>query len=391
MAAPVKELTQNIVRRYILIRTRKRRHSVIAMIEESTGNNTESPKDDEFSVPEVVADLLADTAIPGIPAPVRRNFLKAIGQLSSAAVDIPVAYLTGKADERRAETEARVKLIRRSAEQIAEQMRTDPAYARVAVHKFGHRVLREQVNLDLISQRAIGEIRNNDHHSDHAGPGESSATIDDDWLNAFETEARQKSTEQMQAFFGKMLAGEIKKPGSFSTRTVRILSNLDQNIAIHFARICSMSISQFRDTRVPSLNGNTEGNALKDYGLDFDALNLLNEHGLIISDYNSWREYRPCIAVPTEGHQAICIPLNFQGKSWILLPKSKNIMGRTFKVNGVALTLSGRELFKIVEVELMDNYAQALTLFFNKKGYRMIEVSDNKPLVDVNAGTMLIS
>ena len=72
--------------------------------------------------------------------------------MCSAVIDIPVA-LTGKADEIRAETAARIKLTDVSAAQIAEQMQTDPEYARVAVQKFGQRVLREQVNLDMISQR----------------------------------------------------------------------------------------------------------------------------------------------------------------------------------------------------------------------------------------------
>ena len=205
--------------------------------------------------------------------------------MCSATIAIPEAYLAGIADERRAETTARIKLINTSAEQITQQMQTDPEYARVAVQKFGRRVLREQVNLDLISQKAASEIRDASDSIDQSGADESGETISDDWLNAFETEGRQKSTEEMQAFFGKILAGEIRKPGSYSTRTVRILGSLDQNIANFFVRLCSMCISQFEDIRVPSMGGNAGNNALQEYGLDFATLNLLNEHGLIISDY----------------------------------------------------------------------------------------------------------
>ena len=173
------------------------------------------------------------------PGPVRRNFLKAFGQLCTAAIDVPGAYLTGIADERRAETAARIKLINTTAEQIAQQMQTDPEYARVAVRKFGHRVLREQVNLDLISQKAASEIRDASESNQESGPEESGDAISDDWLNAFETEARQKSTEEMQTLFGKILAGEIRKPGSYSTRSVKILGSFDQNIANNFLRLCS--------------------------------------------------------------------------------------------------------------------------------------------------------
>ena len=249
------------------------------MFGDSPDPDFDAPKDEIDSVPEVIADLAGETALPGIPAPVRRNFLKAIGQLSSAAIDIPVAFFEGIADERRAETAARIKLIDTSAEQIAQQMQTDPEYVRVAAQKFGHRVIREQVNLDLIGKRTAKELMDVSNTVDETETEGSGDSIDDDWLNAFETEARLKSTEEMQAYFAKVLAGEIKKPGTYSTRTLKILGSLDRNVASLFLRLCSMCISQFQDMRVPSLGGNAGNNSLRKYGLDFDALNLLNEHG----------------------------------------------------------------------------------------------------------------
>ena len=209
------------------------------MADKSINGDSDASKDKVISAPAIIADLVADTAFPAIPAPIRRNLLKALAQLCSAAIDIPVAYLTGKADERRTETEARINLINTSAAQIAQQMQTDPEYARVAVQKFGQRVLREQVNLDMISQRAASEIQDADDPIGQSLPEKADDTIGDDWLNTFEAEARQKSTEEMQALFGKILAGEIRRPGTFSTRAVKILSSLDQNVAAHFVRLSS--------------------------------------------------------------------------------------------------------------------------------------------------------
>ena len=361
---------------------------MVRTVDESADDNSDALENEIISLPDIITDLVTDAAIPGIPAPVRRNFLKAFGQLCSAVVDVPAAYLTGKADERRAETAARIKLIHTSARQIAEQMQTAPEYAHVAVQKFGHRVLREQVNLDMISLRAASEIRDAADSTDQSTPDESDETISDDWLNAFETEARQKSTEEMQALFGKILAGEIRKPGSYSTRTVRILSSLDQNIAAHFVRLCSMGISQFQDVRVSSIGGNAGSNALQDYGLNFGALNLLNEHGLVISDYNSWREYMPCVALPGAGQQAVCIPFGYQGKHWILMPRSSSGVGKTLRIDGVALTRTGNELSRIVKIEPMEKYSEELAHFFKRSGFRMVEIDREEPhIVDVNAVT----
>ena len=358
------------------------------MVDKSANGDLDASKDEVIPVPDIIADLVADTAIPAIPAPVRRNLLKAFAQLCSAAIEFPVAYLTGKADERRAETAARIKLINTSATQIAQQMQTDPEYAHVAVQKFGQRVLREQVNLDMISQRAASEIQDADDSIGQSQPEEAGDTIGDDWLNTFETEARQKSTEEMQALFGKILAGEIRKPGSFSTRTVKILGSLDQNVAAHFVRLSSMCISaQFQDVRgVSSLGGNAGSNALQEYGLNFVTLNLLNEHGLVISDYNSWWEFTPCVALPGSGQQAVCIPLSYQGRHWILMPKSNRELGKKLRIEGVSLTQAGRELFKVVKVEPFDNYSENLAKFLEKKGFRMIEVDDGEPcVVSINA------
>ena len=363
------------------------------MIDESPNRDYDASEDDALTVPDIITDLVADTAIPAIPAPVRRNFLKAFGQLCSAAIDFPAAYLSGKADERRAETAARIKLINTSATQIAHQMQTDPEYARVAVQKFGHRVLREQVNLDMISQRAASEIRDAGDSTGQPVPEESGDTINDDWLNAFESEAKQKSTEEMQVFFGKILAGEIRAPGSYSTRTIRILGSLDQDIAKHFARLCSMCISTtFQEVRVSSLGGNAGSNALQEYGLNFATLNLLNEHGLVISDYNSWWEFMPCVLLPGNAQQALFIPLSYQGRHWILMPKSSKGVGKKIKIDGVALTQSGRELLTIARIQPMDSYSKALAEFFEDKGFRMIEVGDGEPcIVSVNTGSKVDS
>ena len=360
------------------------------MIDESANDNFNAPSDEVISVPDIITDLVADTAIPGISGPVRRNFLKAFGQLCSAAIDIPVAYLTGKADEIRAETSARIKLIYTSANQIAQQMRTDPEYARIAVQKFGQRVLREQVNKDLITQKAAMELQSASDSSDQRGADEVGDTINDDWLNTFEAEARQISTEEMQAYFGKVLAGEITKPGSYSRRTVKILGSLDQNIANHFVRLCSMCVSQYRFFKVPSLGGNAGNNALEGYGLNFDSLNLLNEHGLVISQYNSWWEFTPCVAVPDLEKQAICIPLSYQGKHWILMPIARGKIGKKLRIYGVALTHTGRELFSIVKVEPLNQYSRELAQFFERNGFRMMEVPGANPrVVDVSAGRVI--
>ena len=85
----------------------------------------------------------------------------------------------------------------------------------------------------------------------------------------------------------------------------------------------------------------------------------------------------------------MCIPLGYQGRYWILIPKSNNGIGKKLRIKGVGLTNSGRELSKIVEIKPMDRYSQDLAQFFERNGLRMIEVDGEKPrIVDINAVTV---
>ena len=121
---------------------------------------------------------------------------------------------------------------------------------------------------------------------------------DHDWTARFFGEVQDVSSEEMQAIWARVLAGEVERKGSTSIRTLQVLKNLDQATAGLFRRLCSnclyfpcRRLSFIGDARVPSLGGNAGSNALSEYGLSFADLNRLNEYGLIISDYNSWREY----------------------------------------------------------------------------------------------------
>ena len=71
----------------------------------------------------------------------------------------------------------------------------------------------------MISEVTAKELKKNNHIGNQPS---SEKTINDDWMNTFETEARLKSTDDMQQYFGRVLAGEIRSPNSFSVKTVKI-------------------------------------------------------------------------------------------------------------------------------------------------------------------------
>ena len=208
-----------------------------------------------------------------------------------------------------------------------------------------------------------------------------------DWTARFFTEVQDVSSKEMQSLWAKVLAGEVERPGSTSIRALGILKNLDQATALLFRQLCSVCVFFITggkvciDARVPSLEGDAASNSLKEYGLGFGNLNVLNEHGLIISAYNSWFDYRLCIEIcvgrPTRGK--VPLPFGFQGRNWVLSPTAERAVDEEFQLSGVGLTQAGRELSRVVDLVPMDDYAQALMKFFQARNLTMTEVGSAAP------------
>jgi hypothetical protein len=313
-----------------------------------------------------------------LPAPIRKNAFKAFDALCSAMIDIPVAILQGKSIERRAETNARIQLINANAEEIARQMQVDGAYAQAAVAKFGRRILQQQTNLDKICGVAEAEVRRlQSGDPDSSISTESTPEISDDWLNSFREQASTKTSQEMQILFGKILAGEICRPASFSIRTVQIMGQLDSRTANLFRKLCGLAISLklenlVLDVRVASLGGNAAQNSLIEYGLQFETLNILQEHGLIISDYNSFMDYRPAIA---RGNK-VTVPFVFENKQFAFVPKVPGDwpLEKAFKIHGVGFSASGKELMGIVQIEEDEKYSAEFLKFIDGSGFDIAKV-----------------
>lgn len=331
---------------------------------------------------DAVTDLVLDSTIP---APIRRNMLKALDRLGSALIDIPVGALERRSAEKRAESEARIKITEVVNAQIIEQIKVDPEFPQRASNTFAKKILREQFNLEKILGIATDILKKKkyDNSANQQAESETEKSIDDDWFNIFEKEASQKSSEDMQHRFGRVLAGEIEKPGSYSIKAVKLLGELDQNTAILFKKFCSVCVvygafgvsngDHVFDARVPSLGGQPGSNALSKYGLGFGQLNILNEYNLIISDYNSWYGYNLCIM---NKDNPVLLPFQHQGKYWILLPTPERGNTSEFKLSGVALSRVGRELSRIIDQDPMSEYTEDLKKYFAGQKLRMIEVSN---------------
>ena len=321
-----------------------------------------------------VTDIVS-TLVDGVPAPIKRNFFKAIGQLGSAAMDIPIAWLEGKSGIIRATNQARIQIIKTEGDKFSEQVEIPQNYIDRASEKYASKIIREQINLDVITHKAAEELANENFEDTEFSEKE----ISDDWLNEFENTARQMSSEEMKFIFAKILANETKNPGNFSIRTLRIISQLDNQAATIFQKLCSCAISLeyediLSDVRVVSLEGSASSNSLKKYGLSFKDLNVLHEYGLIISDYNSYMQYAPSIV---DENNSVMIATKFVNNYYAFLPTDREKYDKTLKFDGVAFTKSGKELFNIVPKEINNEYKKDFEEFLIKKTLKLVSVNVN--------------
>ena len=207
---------------------------------------------------------------------------------------------------------------------------------------------------------------------------------DSRWVSVFTESAQHASTDELRDTWARILAGETERPGSISVRTLTVLDGLNQQTALLFRQLCSISMSVshptevFRDCRAASLGGNAASNALREYGLGFDALNVLNEHGLIISDYNSWFDYRNCIAQQISGLPgwSVFVAIRYRYEEWGLIPEDERDTSKELRIHGVSLSRTGRELFSVVELLSVPSYDQALSDYFGGMGLRMERIGD---------------
>ncbi len=66
-------------------------------------------------------------------------------------------------------------------------------------------------------------------------------------MNTFMRFADDASSDKLQDLFGRILAGEVVRPGSFSLATIRAVAELDQSIAQDFSIVWAKSVGEAVD------------------------------------------------------------------------------------------------------------------------------------------------
>jgi hypothetical protein len=96
-----------------------------------------------------------------------------------------------------------------------------------------HREATRQENIERVTAIAAGELPDS----------VSSTPVDPDWTAQYINHAQDVSNEDLQVLWGRILAGEVAKPGSYSKRTLEFLGTLEKWEAQGFTDFCAFAFT----------------------------------------------------------------------------------------------------------------------------------------------------
>ena len=178
--------------------------------------------------------LEASLSEKGISGRVKLRAAAALDRLVGSLFDIPTAKLEAVSRRIRARSDQETKLIASETAVAKNAIEDDEELGRIV----GQNHLLSQIKY-VTNKRTIANL-SIEHLSKEDLPEEGDSediSVDEDWLNYFEQYAEKASTERMQDLWARVLAGEIRKPQSFSLATLRFLAEIDKEMASLFEKV----------------------------------------------------------------------------------------------------------------------------------------------------------
>lgn len=220
--------------------------------------------------------------------------------------------------------------IRRKAQAEAEaaqilavgQIEVD-ALQRRALERLVHQEARKQENIESITAQAARSLP----------PTAKVESLDEDWVAHFFKQCDTVSNAEMQSLWSKLLAGEAAVPGTYSRRTVDLVSTLDKTDAALFTAL-GQFVWVIGDPHPLIYDLNDE--IYKANGITFESLKHLDAIGLV--SFESIGGYQ------RQGFQKQAVAFYYGQPTLLEFPAELN---NQMEVGHALLTSAGKQLLAI--------------------------------------------
>lgn len=215
-------------------------------------------------------------------------------------------------------------------ESFTEEQLEEAIFTRLrAIDNFYKETLEGQRAKESIAGFAIQELEKNPAPDDVGRPTPT-------WDRRFLKYASDILDEDAQRLWGRILAGELSKPGSFSLKTLEILYTLETENASEFAKIAPhMMCGSYAAVE-----------SVMPLDVDHYPIKTLESLGLLM--LNASRVHESYVAVENRHYAAIQKNARTAGQQH---------QDAKFLFNCISLTQSGSEILKIVDISKQDSLA----------------------------------
>lgn len=202
----------------------------------------------------------------------------------------------------------------------------------------------------------------------------SADRVDDDWAVDFFQRCQDVGNPLMQRIWGKLLAGEVTKPGSFSPRTLAAVKTMRQQDAELFTRLCSFAWTIDGTTTVVVGLDSYPGMAIVGYDFEDSALTFddrlhLSALGLVTFDRTG------SFTLTSNDPDKVCRASYF-GSEFELRPDHRGDL----HAGKLMLTDVGRELVPIAGGTADRDYRNVILWKWQKHGFA---IQPEPPQIDV--------
>ena len=187
-------------------------------------------RDDHLSNEVSVNARLNDS---GLSARARSRAVAAFDRLLGSVFDIPTSKFESYVNRERGRSRLEKAAFDAAAERLAGAVGNDADAARLIDGIVAHQ-MHLLANKRNVAQRAV-EYLVSPGPEGNSAPEPDAADVDPDWLNYFSGYAEKADSENVQDLWARVLAGEIRRPVSFSLTTLRLLAE-EENKARRFGQ-----------------------------------------------------------------------------------------------------------------------------------------------------------
>lgn len=233
-------------------------------------------------------------------------------------------------------------------ERISRLAEEFPDLAARAKQRLLTREIEGQLNVEQIAEHAALALPN----------AVSNEPLSADWRRKFFQEAENVCEVDMQELWGKVLAGEVAQPGSFSLRSLETLKQVSRHEAELFRSLCRLAM----DDGSVALPGHDINTALKPYSISFDVILQLRDAGLVQHGDHIHKSF-------TEIDVDAVEPKSVFTNNGVFIELSGPRLA-SLRQPSLILTQSGKELQRLIGNDPNDAYLSAYGAWIRQHGIK---------------------